>query len=135
MVNVRILPKSHQPLWGVQWFRSALSPFPTSPIPFGERFTSPLPLSVVSLPRGPDLGGPPLAAQSPSRSDPKIHYFFDRFLKPFRFHFGSQNGPQNLPKSAPGRRHPGVMGYGSDCCLFIGVVVLLWGALLLDFLY
>ena len=91
--------ESHQPLWGVQWFRSTLSPFPTSPIPFGERFTSPLPLSVVSLPPGPEVGEPPLAARSPSRSDPQILYFFDRFLKQVWFHFGSQYGPQNLPKS------------------------------------
>ena len=74
--------------------------FPHPQCPFGERITSPLPLSVVLSPRGPDLGGPPLAARSPSRSNPKIHYFFYRFLKPFRFHCGSQNDPQNLPKTS-----------------------------------
>ena len=76
-MHSNLTSKSHQPLWGVQWFRGPLSPFPTSPIPFGERFTSPLPLSVVSLPPGTDVRGPPLAAQSPSRSGPKINQFFD----------------------------------------------------------
>ena len=85
---------------GLEAVFSHISQIPTSPIPLGERFTSPLPVSVDPSPRTLDLGGPPLAAQSPSRSDPKIHYFFDRFLKPFRFHVCSQNGPQNLPKSS-----------------------------------
>ena len=84
---------------GERWFRSPLSTFPSSPIPFGERFTSPLPLSVVLSPRGPELPGPPLAAQSPSRSDPKIHQFFRRFLNPVWCRFGSQNDFQIHPKS------------------------------------
>ena len=80
--------------------------FPNCPhpqCPFGERFTSPLPLSVVlSCPPG-DLGGPPLAPQSPSRSNPKIHQFFKRFLKPFWQHFDSQNESQNGSKSTQNR--------------------------------
>ena len=84
--------------------------FPHPQCPFGERRTSPLPLSVVLSPRVPDLRGPPLAAQSPSRSDPKIHQNFNWIFVSFWWHFGSQHGSQNHLKSAPGRRHPGVLG-------------------------
>ena len=60
--------KSHQPLRGVQWFRGPLSPFPTSPIPFGERFTSPLPLSVDFSPRARAFFGGPEPFQDRSKN-------------------------------------------------------------------
>ena len=95
--------ESHQPS-GRQWFSGTLCPeslnplcpsilnhsIPNPSVP-GEGFTPSLPLPVD--PGRADLGsrGSPLAPQSPSRSDPKIHQFFDRFLNPFWCHFGSQN--------------------------------------------
>ena len=87
------------PFGASRWFRSPPSPNPSPPDPFGERFTSPLPLSVDLSPGGLDVPGPALAAQSPSRSDQKIHQSFDRFLEPFLSDVGSENDPQNLPKS------------------------------------
>ena len=43
---------------------------------------------------------------------------------------GSQNAPPKLPKSAPGRRHPGVLALAACVWSFLFVSVLLWGALL-----
>ena len=94
--------ESHQPS-GRPWFRgplSHISHIPTSPKPLGERFTSPLPLSVDPSPRNLDVGGPPVAPQSNPGTIQQSTFFVDRFLKPFWFHFGSQNDPQNLPKSS-----------------------------------
>ena len=68
------------------------------PLPWGG-FTPPLPLPVD--PGRSDLGsgGSPLAPQSPSRSDPKIHAFSMHFFNPFWREFCSQNGSQNHSKS------------------------------------
>ena len=93
--------KSQQPS-GRQWFRSILFPTilqPITPHPSGKGFTPSLPFPVD--PGRADMNPPclPFGAQSPPRSDPKIHQFFDRFLNPFWHHFGSQNGSQSCQKS------------------------------------
>ena len=66
-----------------------------------EGFTRPLRMGLPVDPGWPDLESPglALAPQSPSRSDPKIHQFFDRFLTSFLTHFGSQNDSKKNPKS------------------------------------
>ena len=72
------------------------------------RFGGGLPALRGELPVDPgrlNLGsrGGVLALQSRSRSDPKIHRFFDRFLISFLTHVGSQNDSQNHPKSIKNR--------------------------------
>ena len=66
-----------------------------------EGFTPPLRMGLPVDPGQADLNpsGAPFSAQEPFRSDPKIHYFFNRFLNPFWQHFGSQNGSKNHRKS------------------------------------